>query len=164
MGLFTPSPPCQCHIPSDLVYLDNIHANSILFEDVTFLIKGASGSGKSDLSLRLMAQGAQLIADDRTLIYTDHKDIYVAAHENIKGKIEVRGIGIIDVPTLKMAKCDVILELDSEYPRYPTQKDYIFYKNLLNYYKLNPFENTIIEKLKIITHLIRKNKKDKKNV
>lgn len=160
MGIFTTIPPISKIDISKLTYLDNIHANSIIFEDITFLIKGASASGKSDLSLRMMDAGGTLIADDRTLIYTDHKDIYLAPHENIAGKLEIRGIGIIDVPFAQNAKCDVIIEICKEYPRYPLEKNYVFYKKMLNYYKLNAFESTILEKLKIIAHHIKKHHGD----
>jgi len=160
MEIFTTIPPMPKIDISNLTYLDNIHANSIIFEDVTFLIKGASASGKSDLCLRLMAAGGMLVADDRTLIYTDQTDIYLTPHDNIAGQLEVRGIGIINVPFAKSAKCDVIIELCDIYPRYPLEKDYVFHKKMLNYYKLNAFENTILEKLKIIAHHIKKHRGD----
>ena len=128
MGIFENTPPHKNISLDTLTYLDNIHANSILFHNMVFLIKGHSGSGKSDLCLRMVEAGGTLISDDRTLIYTDHTDIYTAPHKNIAGQMEVRGIGIIQVPFINCAQCHTILELSAEYPRYPLEKSCVFTK------------------------------------
>ena len=57
---------------------------------------GKSGSGKSDLALRLIEnKEAVLVADDRTDICLKEGMIYAYASDNIKGLLEVRGIGLI---------------------------------------------------------------------
>ena len=156
MGIFTQqSLPASSHNSDGLVFHDNIHANSVFYEGITFLLRGASGSGKSDLTLRMIDHGGTLIADDRTLIYSNQTHIFLAPHENIAGQIEVRGIDIIKVPYIKLACCDVILDLCNTYPRYRTEKTCFFYEKMLNYYKINPFEKSILAKLKIIAHYIK---------
>ena len=44
--------------------LKKLHASSISLEDNGVLIIGPSGSGKSDLALRMIDSGATLISDD----------------------------------------------------------------------------------------------------
>ena len=65
------------------------------------LILGESGSGKSDLLLRLMDEGARLVADDRTDLYVANGRLHARAPESIAGLMEVRGLGIIAQPFAK---------------------------------------------------------------
>ena len=56
---------------------------------------GASGSGKSDLALRMILEkGAVLIADDRTDIRRGQTRPVASCPETIKGLLEVRGVGL----------------------------------------------------------------------
>jgi hypothetical protein len=67
------------------------------------LILGESGLGKSDLLLRLMDEGAKLVADDRTELYTAKGRLCARAPKSIAGLIEVRGLGIVAQPFAKRA-------------------------------------------------------------
>ncbi|MGO4863291.1 HPr kinase/phosphorylase, partial [Campylobacter jejuni] len=67
---------------------------------VGVLIAGPSGSGKSDLALRLIDRGAVLVSDDYTLLHVEGGELHATAPVTIAGRIEVRGIGIVDRPTL----------------------------------------------------------------
>jgi HPr kinase/phosphorylase len=58
------------------------------------LFRGLSGSGKSDLALRLIDKGATLISDDQVFCEKRQDKIYVSAIENTRGLIEVRGVGL----------------------------------------------------------------------
>ena len=76
-----------------------VHGTSVDVDGKAVLLRGPSGSGKSDLALRLMDQGAVLVADDQTLLHHGHGlGLVCRAPATIAGKIEVRGIGIWDVP------------------------------------------------------------------
>jgi serine kinase of HPr protein (carbohydrate metabolism regulator) len=74
------------------------------------LITGPSGSGKSDLALRLIDQGFSLVADDRTLLWTSGKGLFGRAPESLAGLIEARGIGIFSEPSHAFAPVTVAVE------------------------------------------------------
>ena len=61
------------------------------------LLIGPSGSGKSDLALRLIDRGAVLIADDRVALRRDGDRLLAAPPPAIAGLIEIRGVGIVAV-------------------------------------------------------------------
>ena len=58
------------------------------------LLRGASGVGKSDLALRLLAVGWRLVADDRTQLWRDADQVFGRAPAVLAGRIELRGQGV----------------------------------------------------------------------
>jgi serine kinase of HPr protein (carbohydrate metabolism regulator) len=74
------------------------------------LITGPSGSGKSDLALRLIDQGFSLVADDRTLLWTSGVGLFGRAPESLTGLIEARGIGVLFAPSHGFAPVTVAVE------------------------------------------------------
>ncbi|OHC56102.1 MAG: serine kinase [Rhodobacterales bacterium RIFCSPHIGHO2_02_FULL_62_130] len=73
----------------------NLHASCVAVDGKGVLILGPSGAGKSGLALRLMAFGAQLVADDRTEITVQGSSLIASAPATLFGLIEARGIGIL---------------------------------------------------------------------
>jgi serine kinase of HPr protein (carbohydrate metabolism regulator) len=59
------------------------------------MLRGPSGSGKSDLALRLIATGARLVADDQTELVRKGKVLIARAPDRLAGLIEARGVGIV---------------------------------------------------------------------
>lgn len=74
-----------------------IHASCVAIGDRAVLIEGPSGSGKSDLALRLIDRGAMLVSDDYTELTEREGRLIAGAPATIAGQIEVRGIGIVAV-------------------------------------------------------------------
>lgn len=74
-----------------------IHASCVAIGGRAVLIAGPSGSGKSDLSLRLIDRGASLVSDDYTRLSVRGGALMASAPERIAGRIEVRNIGIVDL-------------------------------------------------------------------
>lgn len=74
-----------------------IHASCVAIAGRGVLIAGPSGSGKSDLALRLIDRGAILVADDQTELTAMDKRLLATVPATIAGKIEARGIGIVDM-------------------------------------------------------------------
>ena len=65
------------------------------------LIAGPSGAGKSDLALRLIDRGFTLVSDDQTIVKRDGDRLLASAPPTIAGKLEIRGIGIVDMETVE---------------------------------------------------------------
>lgn len=83
------------------------------------MITGLSGSGKSDLALRLLDCGFSLVSDDRTVVKREGTRLIAAAPVNIAGKLEIRGIGIVDVPHVENIPLALLVELTGDIPRLP---------------------------------------------
>lgn len=76
------------------------------------LLSGASGAGKSDLALRLLAAGGRLVADDRTLVWSSGGRLWGRAPDSLFGKIEARGLGIVSAPALGPVRLALFVALD----------------------------------------------------
>jgi serine kinase of HPr protein (carbohydrate metabolism regulator) len=98
---------------------ETLHATCVAMGDVAILITGPSGSGKSDLALRLIDRGATLISDDYTIVRRDGTMLLATAPDSIAGKIEVRGIGIMTMPYVSNLPIALLVELDAEVTRMP---------------------------------------------
>ena len=85
------------YLDEQLSESDTIHGVLINVYGKGVLITGDSGMGKSELGLELIRKGHVLIADDRVDVRRIHNTIYGSAPELLKGYLELRGIGIIDV-------------------------------------------------------------------
>ncbi|WP_294321957.1 HPr kinase/phosphatase C-terminal domain-containing protein [uncultured Sphingomonas sp.] len=75
-----------------------VHASCVAIDGRAVLIAGPSGAGKSDLTLRLIDAGAMLVSDDYTALTVRDGALYAAPPATIAGRIEVRGIGIVERP------------------------------------------------------------------
>lgn len=90
----------------------NIHASSVSVEGRGILIMGASGSGKSDLCLRLIvSHNAVLVADDRVDLNVSRETIVATSPKNLRGLLEVRGAGILELPFLDRSELSLAVEL-----------------------------------------------------
>ena len=83
------------------------------------LIQGASGTGKSDLALRLIAGGWRLVADDRVLVWRSAGRLFGRAPRVLNDLIEARGIGVLSSPALPFAPIALVLEHDPSPERAP---------------------------------------------
>ncbi|MBV8190934.1 MAG: HPr kinase/phosphatase C-terminal domain-containing protein [Alphaproteobacteria bacterium] len=79
--------------------MERVHATCVAFRASrgwrALLLRGPSGSGKSDLALRLIDGGARLVSDDQTEIRRARGRLLATAPRTIDGLIEVRGVGIV---------------------------------------------------------------------
>jgi len=98
---------------------ETLHATTVALDGRAVLISGPSGSGKSDLALRLLDRGFVLVSDDQTIVKKDGSKLVATAPPTIAGKLEVRGIGIVDVERAENAPVALVVELTSEIQRLP---------------------------------------------
>jgi HPr kinase/phosphorylase len=88
-----------------------VHATAVALAGRAVLLRGAPGSGKSDLALRLIEEGAELVADDQTCLSARDGAIWAAAPEPLKDLMEVRGIGIVRLSALTEAPVALVVDL-----------------------------------------------------
>ncbi len=96
-----------------------IHSTAVSIDGHGVLIAGPSGSGKSDLALRLLDRGAVLIADDYVILEDGVDAPLLRQPPNIAGKLEVREIGIVDVPCVDDIPARLYVELGEAGERLP---------------------------------------------
>lgn len=103
-----------------------LHASCVALAGEAVLLRGPSGAGKSDLALRLIEDGAQLVADDQTRLRRDGAILQATAPERLYGLLEIRGLGPVDIRTMNLmpaetARLRVIFDLlpRPEVPRLP---------------------------------------------
>ena len=97
-----------------------LHASCVAIGGRGILLTGAPGSGKSDLALRLIDRGATLVGDDGIVVEARNGRLHANAGPNIEGKIEIRGLGIVALPTTE-APLALAIALDQPVPRMPDE-------------------------------------------
>lgn len=107
---------------SRILSSETIHASTVAVDGRAVLISGPSGSGKSDLALRLLDRGFTLVSDDQTIVRRDGDRLVSSAPPTIKGKLEIRGIGIVDMETVSDVPVALYVELTSEIVRLPDDR------------------------------------------
>ncbi|WP_041321180.1 HPr kinase/phosphorylase [Hyphomicrobium denitrificans] len=136
---------------------DRIHATAIAVGGRGVLIRGPSGAGKSDLALRCLAFGpstllrdtVKLVADDQVILRNDRSRtlhrLIASAPATLRGKIEVRGVGILEVAVEDEAEIALVADLARESPveRYPDPWPMIVISGVeIPLIRLLPFENS----------------------
>ncbi|MFC7048460.1 HPr kinase/phosphorylase [Emcibacter nanhaiensis] len=88
------------------------HATVVSLEGRGIMISGPSGSGKSDLALRLIEEaGARLVGDDYVTLTVEGGRLWARPADNISGLIEVRGVGLVKMDFLPSAALDLVFIL-----------------------------------------------------
>lgn len=98
---------------------ETIHASTVAMDGRAVLISGPSGAGKSDLTLRLLDRGFTLVSDDQTIVRRESDRLIASAPPSIAGKLEVRGIGIMEMETVSDVPVALFVELTSDIQRLP---------------------------------------------
>jgi serine kinase of HPr protein (carbohydrate metabolism regulator) len=92
-----------------------IQATCVVVEGCGLLLRGPSGSGKSELALQLIDGGARLVADDGVELRRQGERLFArlpaGAPESVRGRVELRGLGILPVPSVAEASLDLVIDL-----------------------------------------------------
>ena len=97
-----------------------VHATAVAIGAAGVLLRGPSGSGKSDLALRLIDGGALLVADDQVSLRREGGRLIagypLAAPARLRGCLEVRGLGLVPVAMAAAAPLDLVIDLQPGVP------------------------------------------------
>lgn len=128
-----------------------VHATTVAIGGRAVLLRGPSGSGKSDLALRLIDAGARLVSDDRSELRRDGDAILVSAPQTIAGLIEVRGIGILRIDSIATARLSLIVDLTAPQAieRLPERRSEAILGLSVPVIALSPFEASAPAKLRL---------------
>lgn len=130
----------------------NVHGTSLVVKGVGVLLRGPPGSGKSDLALRLIDGGAQLVADDQTVLDFENGRLIMTSHAVIEGLLEVRGVGILPAPSTARARLGLVIDLVpklSDIERMPEKQFCEFLGVRVRLLRLFPFMASAAAKVRI---------------
>ena len=104
-----------------------LHASCVASNGRALLILGESGAGKTGLALELMLRGASLVSDDQVELQEQAGRLMASAPATIRGKIELRGFGIVDVSAFEpQAEIAFAIRLQDAFPeRFPENTEEI---------------------------------------
>jgi HPr kinase/phosphorylase len=128
-----------------------IHATAVAIDGHAVLLRGVPGTGKSDLALRLIDAGAQLVTDDQCVLSRDGDALIVRPPERISGLIEVRGLGIMRIEAIPEAPVALIADLvpPDKIERMPARQRETILGVTLPLIALSPFEASAPVKLRL---------------
>lgn len=110
-----------------------VHATTLLMGERAVLIRGPSGAGKSSLAWQWLACPphlpfmaapllTRLVADDQSVLEAHGGALVARPHDNLAGRIEVRGLGIMAVPHEARALVGLVIDRESV-PRLPYEDE-----------------------------------------
>ena len=135
--------------------METIHGTAVTIDGAGVLLRGPSGSGKSDLALRLIDGGAALVADDRVVLSRHGDDVMAAVPETIAGKLEVRGLGIVRLPAAAAPPLRLVVDLvrPGDVERLPKATETVLLGVALPVLNLAPFEASAPAKVRLALRL-----------
>lgn len=130
--------------------MEQVHATCIDIDGKGVLLRGPSGSGKSDLALRLIDGGARLVADDRTDLTLRDDSVIATAPDATAGKMEIRGLAIVTVDFLTETPLVLVADLvgPADIERLPEPATMKLLGQSLALVHLAPFEASAPAKLR----------------
>ena len=98
-----------------------LHGTCVSVGGAGVLILGEPGSGKSALALRLIDEPgygisgvllrSELVADDQVIVTRDQDRLMASAPATLRGKLEIRGLGIVTLATPASVPLALVVKL-----------------------------------------------------
>ncbi len=135
-----------------------IHATCVAISGEGVLLRGAAGSGKSDLALRLIDGGGILVADDQVALSVRDGRLIAASPASIAGRIEVRGVAIATLPHAAQAPVTLAVDLvaPGDVERLPEPSEVRYLGIQVPLVALAPFEPSAAAKVRLAVRIARR--------
>jgi serine kinase of HPr protein (carbohydrate metabolism regulator) len=101
-----------------------LHATCVAIGEQGVLLLGPPGAGKSDLAIRLIDRGAELVADDQLHVVCRGTELFGSAPDRIGGMIESRAVGILRLPYRRTCRLVLAVRLGDPAERLPGPRSY----------------------------------------
>lgn len=136
--------------------MDRIRGTVVALGPSGVLLRGGSGSGKSDLALRLIADGARLVSDDYTAIAVRDGRLHASAPAAIRGLLEVRGLGVLRIEPAGETPLALVIELvaPDAVPRLPDETGCTLHGITVPLFRLAPFEASAPAKVRLAVRIV----------
>lgn len=133
------------------------HATCIDLDGTGILLRGPSGSGKSDLALRLIDAGASLVSDDYVSLRGGDGGLEASAPEAIRGVMEVRGLGLVALDHARSSIIGLVVDLvdRTAVPRLPESDQTELDGITVDRIRLAPFEASAAAKVRLALRATR---------
>lgn len=141
-------------LPRLLIILDTplkIHATVVSIDGNGIIFRGPPGSGKSDLALRLIGDGAFLVADDWCDLIIINNTVVASPPDEIAGLLEVRGLGVCRLEYVSTTPVALVVDLSSvdAIDRLPESASCTDWGPAIPCIKLAPFEASATDKVRM---------------
>ncbi len=132
-----------------------IHATCVAFPDGALLLRAREGGGKSDLALRLIDAGARLISDDQVELKVEGEALMATAPATIRGKFEVRGLGIVAMDASPPSRVVAVVDLSDKdrIERMPEAASCEIEGVRLPLFRLHPFDASAPAKARLMVEV-----------
>lgn len=119
------------------------------------LLRGELSAGKSDLALRLMDVGAELISDDYTDLTAEDGRLLATAPATLHGLIEVRSIGVVRLTAGSAAPLVAVIDLLAlgRMERMPPAKMEVILGVAVPLFQIAAAEASAVAKVRLIVRL-----------
>ncbi len=137
-------------------YVMRRHATAVCVKGEGVLLLGESGVGKTDLALRLIANGATLIADDQVDIFPANQGLHLSPPASLAGVIELRGIGLIKLPHTARSPLRLVVQCISGLgERLPPRRKWIMEAIAVDEVTLDPLHVSSPAKIQLLVAAIQ---------
>lgn len=139
-------------------HIERLHASCVSIGSRGVLLMGKSGSGKSDLSLRLMALGAMLVADDQVLLHEKDGLLTASVDPSIRGLLEIHGVGLVRYPVANNIPVVLAVELVplEQMEHLPTPRTFEIMGHSIPKIAIYGFDSSAPHKVYAALHAMRK--------
>ncbi len=136
--------------------MERLHCTCVQVDGIGALLCGRPAAGKSDMALRLIDGGGELVADDYTEVEARDGRLFGRPPAAIQGLLEVRGTGVVKLDFVNEAAIGLIIELvpgGEGIERLPEPATRSIQGVDIPLFRLDPFEVSALAKVRLAVRI-----------